>query len=438
VRYSAAFADQLDALGIWWPRGDGDAMREAARAWTSIADVLDEATEALDAAVLAAAEDYRGQAATELTELWAEWSGADGHLLATAGDCRRLAVSLTDFGGDIDLAHSTLVRLIEDVLGGSGVVTSDDELEQIRDGADRIGHDLTRRADARGSGLGSVRTQQPRTPADRTAIDPERVAWTDPGDPGDLTFLVTGSVDLGAGEGTVATLLPGLIDNADLTGDTADPDGVERGYSPFGPTVCCHPPTDTGAATDSGRGLDSGGAEFGSLAGRGADDSAAAVAGAAAIRLPIPDAPAAGQHDQAKIDLGGGYGGGGGLGHGAGGGVDLPDPFDGLDDLLHDPLVDPAVDPSAPTAVDFGHVAGVVAPVAAATAIPAAAVLGSGSSAGASTAAAAVGRSSGGRMPFIPMMPMMGSGGEDGAEPTRRKPAKHRWPAPTPTVSGAP
>lgn len=459
MRYSAAFADQLDSLGIWWPRGDGDSLRSASRAWADIATLLEEITRSLDAARQAVGETYRGEAAAALATLWAEWSGEPGYLADTVADCRRLATALADFGGDVDLAHATLVRLIESVLGDGGGFATPDDVEHLRSEADEIGDHLGHRADVRCRELCDIGHLRTREPDDRAAIDPTRVTWTDPGDPEDFTFLVTQPVDFGAGQGDIVSLVP-WIPGDGPGGDPGAPGpdgpwgwdqvcsqpgcdhracgGVAPGPCPrcgctacscagghlTGPPVWCPPPggaarSDWVSGVGDVPGIDGvGGADGGAAADRdgvlGVGDDLAFAAGGAAVRISSPEVPASDSGDVGGL----GALGGGGLG---GVGIDTSAAF-GEVDLDMAGTFDNGI-PLGPLAAAGLAGAGLVA----ASTIPA-----SGSPAGAPlpppSGAAAAGRS--GRMPFFPMMPMMGgASGDDGDEPKRRRARKPRWPS---------
>lgn len=415
MRQTAPFADQLDALGIWWPRGDGDAMRAAAGAWTAIGEVLAEITDSLDDVQTSVSEGYRGPAADALRDLWAAWSGPDGHLPSTAADCRRLAAALTDFGGDIDAAHTTLVRLIETVLdagGGVDGLVDGDDIEYLRTGADEVGAVLSKRASVRGRPLDDIAAVHSRTPADRSAIDTANVSWVDPGSPDDLTFLVGESVDFGAGEGAVAGLLPGLIAPIGGVGDggnlpsTPGPWAGRPGGSPSGPSVACPTPEPPGARPgdlgDDARHLDDDPGDSSD----GALDNAVDAATPITLESPIG----------AGIGGGGGGGGfGGGSGGGFSGGFDLGGAFDALPDGAALGAVPLAAGAAAiPISVARPPTPAPPSPMTSPSAMPAS------------------GSGSGSRMPFMPMMPMSGGGGEDGTEPKRRRVRKPRWPEPEP------
>jgi hypothetical protein len=198
MSFTASFGEQLDALGIWWPRGDGDALRESARAWTELADLIGDIAAVLDAAATSVVENYRGPAAERFWALWQCWTTDTGYLAATVLDCQRLAAALTDFGTDIDVADRTLLHLVEEALTAG----TPEYLDWLRVGAASIGNVLARqvhvRCDdiARIDGIDDVR--QPDIP---DSIDPGAITWPDPGTPDDLSFLITTPIDLGAGPG---------------------------------------------------------------------------------------------------------------------------------------------------------------------------------------------------------------------------------------------
>ncbi len=264
---TAAFAEQLDALGIWWPRGDGDALRSAAQAWRAMADYLEDTTATLDHAATRVRDDHEGASAEAFAALWREWSIEPGHLARTVADCRRLVVALIDFASDIDAADRTIVQLIELALdsltasgsGGSTLLDLDEAWRRWLDDAIRsVGMGLAAGADRTAAAARSVDdSMAPRTPhgvergttvgdpagtivfpgvdpvdidpltmaagggpvvvagtagptgdeadpiVDLDLVDPDEIDWVDPGTPDDLSHLAVGVVDFGAGQGDV-------------------------------------------------------------------------------------------------------------------------------------------------------------------------------------------------------------------------------------------
>jgi hypothetical protein len=205
---SRVFGEELDALGVWWPQGDGDALRESADAWQATADLLDDIARVLDAAAALVTENYRGEAASRFAALWARWSGEQGYLATTITDCRRLAVALADFATDVDVADRALVRLIEDALTVTALPTLIvlDEVWRtwLVDGAAVLGTDLGTRADHATGPLSVIVECATLAPQERVAIDPACITWPSMGTPADLSSLGTTPVDLGAGEGGLA------------------------------------------------------------------------------------------------------------------------------------------------------------------------------------------------------------------------------------------
>ena len=218
------FGDLLDALGIWWPQGDGDALREAAATWTAMADLIDEITNVLDAAAKSVTEHHHGEAAQRFGDLWQHWSNDKGYLATTVADCRTLAAAISGFGTDVDVADRTLAHLVEQALDETASAitlgAADLWVTWLHDLACGIEQDLASRAARHAGPLGVIeQCRQPYQPSDpdRVTIDPARMTWPDPGTPIDLTNLTTTLVDFGAGQGTVPPALTPTIGTIDPT-----------------------------------------------------------------------------------------------------------------------------------------------------------------------------------------------------------------------------
>lgn len=264
-----SFGELLDSLGIWWPEGDGDAMRDAASGWTEMADLLEDATTVLEAAARSVVENYKGEAATLFANLWASWAGTDGYLPTTVADCRRIAAALSDFGTDIDTADRCLLQLVEQALTHPEPVAdpAGPTAVWLRSGSEEVRRYFEGCAAARSSQLPDPSRDGPRSPDEinTSAIDPAKVTWPEFGDPRDLGFLATTAVDFGAGQGTLPQ---------DLTVDTSGQDG--GGTAAFG-----------GDAGDARGGGGVGGGGGGGVAGAGS--GAGSGAGAGFTPGPIPD-----------------------------------------------------------------------------------------------------------------------------------------------------
>jgi hypothetical protein len=412
---SAVFGDELDALGIWWPRGDGDALREAAATWTSMADLLDDVAMVLDAASKSAIENYRGDAANRFGELWTHWSGATGYLGITVADCRRLAAALTDFGTDVDVADRALVQLIEEALAANGLGSTsgmvDMWLNWLRDSAGVVGTDLALRADRSTDLLASVEpVQQPNAPTvnnpapiDPAVIQPDKITWPDPGTPGDLSSLATTDVDFGAGQGRLPVVItPGTTAPGTTPLPSTPLPAAPAPLSGFGQSA---PVTvvinGNGNTVNVGATMPS---AFNTI-----PDPVPAMTLALDPLPPLSDPPPSLDPVPATDFLGGG-GGSGFSGGGALPSFDLP-PIDSTLSAL----------PTLPALPE-------IAPLVSAAPVPitirppglAGASIGAAAAAGIGAVAA---KARGSKTPFFPMMPMgggAGSGGDDGQEPKRR------------------
>jgi uncharacterized protein YukE len=232
---SASFAEQLDALGIWWPHGDGDALRGAAQAWSDMADVLDEIGHVLDAVVAAAADGHAGEAATRFAEHWRRWSGPTGHLQVTSADCRRLAASLRDFGTDVDVADRAVALLaeqaLEEIVRALLPETAELWTTWLHDSTAVLRDDLGARATVQADTLATLGTapaiEAPHAPSPAD-VDPSRITWVDPGHPLDLSSVGTTVVDFGAGQGVLPLPEPApapepVVDPAPTPAPTVDP-----------------------------------------------------------------------------------------------------------------------------------------------------------------------------------------------------------------------
>ena len=243
---TAALGDQLNPLDVWWPRGDGDALRQCAAEWMATADVLEGVASVLDAVAGTIAGHHRGDAATRFADLWAAWSGPTGYLATTVTDCRRLAAALAGFGTDVDVADRALLlaaeQALEEIVRALSAADIDAWATWLRDNADGLRNDLSSRAARHGDALDLVASEwQPagvRAPAVPIDVDPARVAWPDPGTPADLSTLASSLVDLGAGTGTSgpvpvvapmplpltpASPLPPVVPNGPAGGGPLDP-----------------------------------------------------------------------------------------------------------------------------------------------------------------------------------------------------------------------
>ena len=446
---SAAFGDQLDALGIWWPRGDGDALRELAAIWTATAELVDDVAVVLDAAAVSVADNHHGEAGTAFSELWQHWSGPNGHLPVTSADCRTLAASLEDFATDIDVADRQIVHFFEQatsVLESGVPVTAETNAAWVawmHDCSTVVRGELERHATQHACLLGELGSgPAPMVPdamanagsgrTDRVElVDPRSVSWVGPGTPKDLSSLLTDPVDFGSGQGEPRSPFlppapigrpgPGIGETTPVPPDVGDgAGGVAMGAGGAGATtINVYGDGNTVNVTPFAPG---GGAPIGGSGDRPPDFVPGVVDG-----LPADDSgPFAADRlggGGSGIDVGGGGDGsgggfgGGGLGGGGGfGGIPSSGSFGG--DLGIAPPTDFV--PPVGTGLDVGFDP---ATAGASTIPPTIPIDVSRPAASVATAAAA--GSTSGRTPMMPFMPMGGGGGggagDDGNEPRRRR-----------------
>ncbi len=215
---SSAFVDLLQQLDMWWPEGDGNALRAAADGWSKTAELIDEITAVLNSVASRLTDNYRGEAADRFSETWTRWTGESGYLGVTATDCRKLAAALTDFASDIDVADRTLVQLIEQALNAAATTPNpanpmmlpQDWLMWLKASGAQLHAGVSTQTGAHTNALDAdVRScslpPAPGDPLDLSTIIATRVSWPDPGKPIDLTRLATGEINFGAGQGISPT-----------------------------------------------------------------------------------------------------------------------------------------------------------------------------------------------------------------------------------------
>lgn len=217
---SATFGAELDALGVWRPHGNGDALREVACTWTQTADLIEEVTSVLQAVVSSVAHRYHGEAATKFAEMWKLWGGDAGYLPTTVADCRRLAAASGDFGTDVDVADRALASLVEQALAEAATAPTPTALlvllDWLLESAGILCSILDTQATQHVDDLGAVQAIDPNAPDLVTAFasDPTLVSWRDPGQPVSLGNLGTAPVDFGAGPGVPTAGRPPTVDGS--------------------------------------------------------------------------------------------------------------------------------------------------------------------------------------------------------------------------------
>lgn len=233
MRRSSTISAELDRRGIWYPRGEGDRLRAVAQCWRDLADFIEELTPVLNAAAARVTENYTGESASRFAEAWQRWALDPGYLAQTVDDCRRLAAAAADFGGDIDAADETLLRLLEEALDyehralavGADPGVANEWLARCAVG---LADDLGARADRHDVHIDCTLPRRPGP--DLSNIDPDAIDWPDPGDPSDLSILGNTVVDFGAGQGDLGEWDPGeWVDDPPVDGPPVDESPTDDG-----------------------------------------------------------------------------------------------------------------------------------------------------------------------------------------------------------------
>jgi uncharacterized protein YukE len=216
---SSTFADLLEQLDMWWPEGDGEALRSAANGWSETADLIDEITDVLNAVAERLTDNYRGEAADRFAETWARWNAESGYLGITAADCRRLATALMDFANDVDVADRTLVQLIEQALTAAArtpnpinpMMLPQDWMTWLQASGDQLFGLLSTQTSMHTTEIDTNvgNCSLPPAPGDRpdlSSIIKTNITWPDPGKPTDLSELANGEINFGGGQGCVPSI----------------------------------------------------------------------------------------------------------------------------------------------------------------------------------------------------------------------------------------
>jgi hypothetical protein len=429
---SRVFGDELDARGIWWPRGDGDALRELALAWKVTADVVEDITAMLDQSALSTIENYHGAAADRFAGHWRAWSGDHGYLANTVTDIRRLVASLTDFGTDIDIADRTLARLVEQAIDETHRIPTPSNtnvwMTWLHDCATAIRSNLDAAATRCGDGLSPIAEAQPPRVGDvpLATIHAAEITWPEMGVPVDLSAITTSVVDFGAGQGRLPVEL--------------DPTAAAPPITPAIPAPVIPPPTtvviigdgNTVTVTPPSTPTLPPLSPLPPLPTTPLPTLPPTLPGPTPVPpvVPTPDAvpvavkkPPFGHEPEKLVDVplptdrrtstaAEGLGSGGAGGGGFGGGISLPS---------FEPFVPEPLPPLAPLDLTSPPLPAPASPVPAAAPIVAAT--------GAATAAVAAAGKKASNNGFFPMMPMAGGGsGDESPEPKRRSARRPRPP----------
>ena len=220
---TSGLSDWLGAQGIWCPEGDGDTLRTAAGAWTTMGTTLTDIGGTLAAAATTLGATTTGGGTSAFGTYWSTWSGDTGYLAVAAGYCTALAAALTGFATDVDIASSAVLEGVEwaitqsNLTGGvpftPGVIpdavpagVTQEAIDELKTAIEQFAVMLGAAAQAQAASPG-VTAIDPAAPAATpvaAVTSTLSVSGTTPlAVAPDLGSLASTALDFGAGQGTV-------------------------------------------------------------------------------------------------------------------------------------------------------------------------------------------------------------------------------------------
>ncbi|MFH8591248.1 WXG100 family type VII secretion target [Streptomyces rimosus] len=103
-----------DLTGMWWPEGDEDELREAARAWRTFADDVEDVTAAAHKPAQDVIDNNKGPGIEAFGEFWRKYhGGGKGYLDDVASAARDMAKALDKFADQIAEAKTKIRHELE-------------------------------------------------------------------------------------------------------------------------------------------------------------------------------------------------------------------------------------------------------------------------------------------------------------------------------------
>jgi hypothetical protein len=102
----------VDQLGIWWPEGNSDQCRQAARCYRQTAAALGSVQQGCHASVGDVHACSSGPPFDAFDARWAKWEGSDGYLEITRQCCLGMADALEKYAQAMDDAVAKLIELV--------------------------------------------------------------------------------------------------------------------------------------------------------------------------------------------------------------------------------------------------------------------------------------------------------------------------------------
>ncbi|MFH8405585.1 WXG100 family type VII secretion target [Streptomyces sp. NPDC018019] len=103
-----------DLTGMWWPEGDEDELREAARAWRTFADDVEDVTAAAHKPAQDVIDNNKGPGIEAFGAFWRKYhGGGKGYLDDVASAARDMAKALDKFADEIATAKKQIEHALE-------------------------------------------------------------------------------------------------------------------------------------------------------------------------------------------------------------------------------------------------------------------------------------------------------------------------------------
>lgn len=103
-----------DLTGMWWPEGDEDELREAARAWRTFADDMEDVTAAAHKPAQDVIDNNKGPGIEAFGDFWRKYhGGGKGYLDDVASAARDMAKALDKFADEIAAAKKKIEHALE-------------------------------------------------------------------------------------------------------------------------------------------------------------------------------------------------------------------------------------------------------------------------------------------------------------------------------------
>ncbi|MEV7471404.1 WXG100 family type VII secretion target [Streptomyces kronopolitis] len=103
-----------DLTGMWWPEGDEDELREAARAWRTFADDVEDCTAACHKKAQDVIDNNKGKSIDAFGEFWRKYhGGSKGYLDDVATAARDMAKALDKYADQVAEAKKKIEHELE-------------------------------------------------------------------------------------------------------------------------------------------------------------------------------------------------------------------------------------------------------------------------------------------------------------------------------------